>query len=160
MIIEFLSSLSKKSKVSAIKLAVSLILFITFFIGVLFVQKDLKIFVGPFAVITFFTSILLSIKASKTVRLEMPKDEMTNRFAIILAVPQIICGLILILIGLILPFVEISDLIKDIQSGRSFFLHFIYLVNALLLIVVGYFTVRLGIGFKIFPGKVIKNRNK
>jgi len=77
----------------------------------------------------------------------MPDDEMAKKIALVLSIPQIALGLAFLMIGVVMPFVALYDVIKDIQSGQSFFSHFINIISAFMAIIIGYYIVYEGLGF-------------
>jgi len=99
------------------------------------------------ATIFFILTVLLSRDASKTLRREMPNDKMAKKIALVLSIPQIALGIVFLAIGVVMPFVALYGVIKDIQSGQPFFPHFLNIISAFMSIIIGYYIVYEGLGF-------------
>jgi hypothetical protein len=158
MILEFVPSLKRNVKITLIKLLISFIMLIIFFVALLSTENagSVNVFLLLLTIIIFASTMLFSRDASRLLRLETPYNKSIMRLALILAIPQIFLGVMLIALGLVLPFVELYNVIQDIQSGGLFFLHFLYMINALLILLLGYFIVRQGIGSQAYVESGVK----
>jgi hypothetical protein len=93
-------------------------------------------------------TLMLSIDASRMIRNVMPQDRKAIILATVLAIPQVVLGVALLLVGLVFPFILVSDVITDIRGGQPIFLHAISILTAFFMLIVGYFYILEGLGLR------------
>ncbi|HYA39130.1 MAG TPA: hypothetical protein VEI74_12760 [Candidatus Methylomirabilis sp.] len=111
------------------------------------VDHDLVGIVGGVLILLALPAVvLLSVDASRVIRREVPSNRSVKILGLVLAIPQAVMGVILIAFGIIYPLIGISEILADLAQGRSAVIPFVTTVTALVMLGLGYFYLREGLG--------------
>lgn len=121
------------------------------------IDRSLVAVIAAITVIVILpVTLMLSVDASRVIRNVMPQDRKAMILAAILAIPQVVLGVVLLLVGLVFPFVLVNDVITDIRGGQPIFLHAISILTAFFMLIIGYFYVLEGLGLRKCQGRDAK----
>lgn len=99
-------------------------------------------------VVVLPATILMSVDASRAIKQGLPQHKSIRILGAVLGFPQAVLGTLLISFGLVYPFIGIRDLMRDLDAGRSGIGPFVTTVTAFLMLGVGYYYLREGLGLR------------
>lgn len=111
------------------------------------IDRELVGIMAGFTILLAFPiTVLLSVDASRIIKREMPRKKSVRILGVVLGIPQAVLGTILVAFGIVYPFIGIRDILADLSSGRSGIIPFLTTVTAILMLGVGYYYLREGLG--------------